>query len=456
MWSVKFSDKAYNLPLAQFRSFVKEQQLFTSGDKILAAVSGGRDSVVMALLLHAAGVKFSIAHCNFHLRDEESLADENFCRELAETLQVPFHKADFDTSAYAAALKISIQMAARELRYRWFEEIREEHQYDYIALAHHQNDSVETVLLNLVRGTGIAGMHGILPKRENIVRPLLFLTRNEIDEIVESNAIAYREDHSNFSSKYARNKLRLEVIPQLKELNPSLEETFEKNIARFASLETLLYSTVEKLRVELFASSDGCRYKINLEKLKQIKPLELLLYELFRPFNFNESVLKDLINTWNGQAGKVFFSSSHQLLLDRNELLLFPIDRSAKEIVKIRQGQKEVRWENSTLNSRVIPAVEFNPEVNPSTAYFDTDLLQYPLQIRSWIEGDWFFPFGMKGKKKLSDFFISEKISRAEKAEIPILVNGNGDVLWVCGYRSDDRYKVTSRTRKVTIFEVQN
>src|SRR5690606_7256715 len=276
-----------------------------------------------------------------------------------------------------------------------------------------------------------------------IVRPLLFLTRNEIDEIVESNAISYREDHSNFSSKYARNKLRLEVIPQLKELNPSLEETFEKNIARFASLETLLYSTVEKLRVELFASSDGCRYKINLEKLKQIKPLELLLYELFRPFNFNESVLKDLINTWNGQAGKVFFSSSHQLLLDRNELLLFPIDRSAKEIVKIRQGQKEVRWENSTLNSRVIPAVEFNPEVNPSTAYFDTDLLQYPLQIRGWIEGDWFFPFGMKGKKKLSDFFISEKISRAEKAEIPILVNGNGDVLWVCGYRSDDRYKVT-------------
>src|ERR1700761_1181499 len=225
------------LPVKNFTDFIEQNKLFGHNSKILAAVSGGMDSVLMPHLLKAAGFNFGIAHCNFQLRGDEALADQQFTKRLAAQLDVPFHTIDFDTKKYAAEKKISIQMAARELRYQWFDQISQQAGYDTIALAHHQNDAIETILLNLTRGTGIAGMHGILPRNGNLVRPLLFLRRDEIDELVKENKLGFVEDSSNASVKYARNKLRHEVIPKLKELNPSLEKTFDNNLRHFRDME---------------------------------------------------------------------------------------------------------------------------------------------------------------------------------------------------------------------------
>src|SRR3569833_38035 len=244
------------LPLERFREFITENDLFGHHDKILAAVSGGKDSVLMAHLLKASGFSFGIAHCNFQLRGDEALADKAFVFSLASELGVPIHSIDFDTKKYAADQKISIQMAARELRYQWFQQISQQYGYSVIALAHHQNDAIETILLNLTRGTGIGGLHGILPKNGNLVRPMLFLKREEIDGLIQSHQLNYREDSSNSSAKYARNKIRLKVIPKLKELNPALEETFERNLEHFRQLEILLRQKLDQLRNELLIEHD--------------------------------------------------------------------------------------------------------------------------------------------------------------------------------------------------------
>jgi tRNA(Ile)-lysidine synthase len=292
------------LPLKGFTEFIEHHGLFSRDSKILAAVSGGMDSVLMVHLLKAAGFSFGIAHCNFQLRGDESLRDQEFCNHLAEKLRVPFHSVSFDTSKYAADEKISTQMAARQLRYQWFEEVRQQSGYDLIALAHHQNDAIETILLNLTRGTGIAGIHGILPKNGALVRPLLFLSREEIEAIINDNDMAYVEDSSNASTKYARNKLRLEVIPKLKELNPALEETFEKNLQRFRDLEVLLELQVEQLKGKLFEFQDDDVH-IALEEIKKLEPQRLLLFKLLQEYGVNETIVDDLIQSLDKHPGSL-------------------------------------------------------------------------------------------------------------------------------------------------------
>ncbi|MGV3508361.1 MAG: tRNA lysidine(34) synthetase TilS [Sphingobacteriaceae bacterium] len=428
--------------------------MFSTNDKVLLAVSGGKDSVLMAHLFNEAHFTFGIAHCNFKLREEDSDEDENFSQKLAEQFGVPFFTTTFDTDAYSKQHKISIQMAARELRYRWFEEVRRDNDYQFIAVAHHQNDTVETVLLNLVRGTGIAGLHGIAAKRDKLIRPLLFLKREEIDGIIINNQLAYREDISNSSTKYARNKIRLEVIPKLKDLNPFLENTFEENSRRFKELEDFLNIQTKQLRKTIFQFNPSGDIKINLESLKELQPRKLLLYELFRPYNFSEYVLDDLISAWDGQPGKKFESSTHTLLLDRNSLILSAIRESKKTETLIYKNDHRIIWEAFTFQSGELDAgikMDFNSDI----AFFDEALLQFPLKLRHWNKGDYFYPFGMRGKKKISDFFTSLKLPLTEKERIPILENGNGDILWVAGYRSDERYKITSNTKKVFILEKQ-
>lgn len=441
-------------PLSKFLSFIELNKLFGPADKVLLAVSGGKDSVLMAHLFNEARFTFGIAHCNFKLRAKDSDEDENFTQKLAEQFGVPFFTTSFDTDAYARQHKISVQMAARELRYNWFEAIRKDNNYQYIAVAHHQNDTVETVLLNLVRGTGIAGLHGIAAKRDKLIRPLIFLNREEIDEIITSNQLAYREDLSNSSTKYARNKIRLEVIPKLKELNPFLENTFEENSRRFKELEDFLNLQTEQLRNRIFQYTSTGDIKINLVSLKELQPRKLLLYELFRPFNFSEFVLDDLANAWDGQPGKRFESSTHILLLDRNSLILSAIKETKNTASLIPKGNHTVKWEAFIFETRELNA-EIKLEFSTDAAFFDEALLQFPLKLRHWNKGDYFYPFGMRGKKKISDFFTSLKLPLTEKERIPILENGNGDILWVVGYRSDERYKITSHTKKVFILEKQ-
>ncbi|MBS1528055.1 MAG: tRNA lysidine(34) synthetase TilS [Bacteroidetes bacterium] len=440
------------LPVKRFTGFIEQHGLFDHDTKILAAVSGGMDSVLMAHLLQHAEYTFGIAHCNFKLRGEEADADQLFVKNLAASLGVPFHTIDFDTAGYAGSKKISIQMAARDLRYQWFGEISQRWGYGVTALAHHQNDAIETILLNLTRGTGIAGMHGILPKNGSLVRPLLFLKRVEIQEIVEKNGLAYVEDSSNSSAKYARNKIRLEVIPKLRELNPALEETFERNLGHFRNLEIVLANKLNELSDRLLVRR-GHEIDIPIEEVKKLRPQAFLLFGLLSEFGFNESTVHNIISSLDKHPGRVFESGNFSLVLDRQKLILSPKINEETRPAVINMGDRETYYGNYIL-SVLHDESPLIVRDNPMAVSVDAALLVYPLTIRSWEQSDYFYPLGMQTRKKLSDFFVGQKVPLHEKKQIPLLVNGNGDIIWIGGYRPDNRYKVSANTKKVTIFEL--
>lgn len=441
------------LPLPQFIAYIKKNALFEPTDKIVLAVSGGRDSVLMAQLFKLAGFQFSIAHCNFNLRGDESRRDEAFVKLLATTLEVPFDVAHFDTEAYAATHQLSTQMAARELRYNWFEKLRREIGYDYIALAHHQNDSIETVLLNLTRGTGISGMHGILPKRDKLIRPLLFLTRQEIDDLVEENNISFIEDSSNESGKYARNRIRLSVVPHLQELNPNLEQTFAQNMERFAETEELVQLVVSQLRTALMREDKGDCY-LPIAKIKALVPQKLLFFELLKPFQFRASVVNEILEALNKQSGTSFYSESHRVTIDREELIISPLEDKNEGHTLIHPQDKSAWIGEQEIALTYVEANVY--EASANKACVDVAKLIFPLVLRFRQEGDKFMPLGMKNFKKLSDFLIDSKVPLPQKEKIPLLVNGNGEIIWVAGWRQDNRYKVNATTKKVAIFELLN
>jgi tRNA(Ile)-lysidine synthase len=440
------------LPVKHFTDFIEQNNLFEHDSKVLAAVSGGMDSVLMAHLLKSAGFNFGIAHCNFQLRGDESLQDQEFCNNLAIQLGVPFHTTSFDTLKHVADQKISTQMAARDLRYQWFEQVRQQSGYTVIALAHHQNDAIETILLNLTRGTGIAGLHGILPKNGSLVRPMLFLKREEIQSLVDSCGLPYVEDSSNASVKYARNKIRLEVIPKLKALNPALERTFENNLAHFRDLELFLEQRVDALKKELFVHQ-GDEIHLQLADLKKLEPKRLLFFKLLQEYGFSETVIDDLISALDKHPGRVFESPGFRLILDRDRLILTKQNPHQHPEALINKNDHEVDFSGYKLAilRDDSPLIIKN---NPMAVSIDTDLLIYPLTLRPWQQGDHFYPLGMKSGKKVSDFFIDQKVPLHQKNEIPLLVNGNGDIIWIGGYRPDERYKVSDNTKKVTIFEL--
>ncbi len=439
--------------LNRLQQYIIEQNLFQVNEKILLAVSGGKDSVLMAHLFNKLGYSFSIVHCNFGLRKSESDRDEEFVKKLATEFKVSFYSKKFDTEAYAQNNRISIQMAARELRYQYFENVRKENQYYKIAIAQHQNDAIETVLLNLVRGTGIAGLHGIMSNRGYIIRPLMCFNQTEIQDLIKEFHISFVEDSSNASSKYMRNYIRHKVIPELKTLNQNLEETFNTNIKYFNQLEVFLQQQVHQIEEKLFIC-EGSEIRISIKELKALQPIELLVYELFKAFGFNSSMVASFIKVLDSQAGKQFLTQTHHILIDRdyvfvkhlmdinNEECDWPIEANSISF----QQKYFSRYEVETLSDLKLPK-------NKMIA--DASKLIYPLKLRMWKIGDSFIPFGMKKSKKLSDFFVGEKLSVFDKAQVLILVNGNGEIIWVCGKRSDERYKVESNTKKIIIFDMQ-
>jgi len=438
------------LPLKPFNDYIRQNSLFSPDQRILLAVSGGKDSVLMAHFFKQSGIDFGIAHCNFGLRGAESQRDEHFVRGLAALMEVPVFVTDFETKSYASAHQISTQMAARELRYRWFEEIRLANGFDYIAVAHHQGDVVETVLLNLIRGTGIAGLHGILSKRDFLIRPMLFLSRSGIDELIDKYAIDFVEDSSNLSGNYARNKLRLDVIPRLRELNPNLEQTFEQNIGRFAAAEIVLQQRVAQLRSEICEIQND-EIRISLEKIRELHPQAFLLFEILKEYNFRESVTEEIAEALNKQSGTSFYSATHRVTIDRADLLITKIPVENTRLLQVHRTDTDIYLGDRQIHISWVEGADFDNNVNK--AFVDTEKLIFPLVLRTWYKGDRFMPLGMKRYKNLSDFFIDQKVPLPQKEHIPILVNGNGDIVWVAGLRQDNRYKVTATTKKVAIFE---
>lgn len=437
----------------EFEAFVNEQRLFSKNDRILLALSGGVDSVVLAELLLELGYTFSAAHCNFHLRAEESNRDADFVIKWAERNGVELFVQDFDTYGYMQEKGISLEMAARELRYSWFENIMQENQIDYLLTAHHADDSAETFFINLLRGTGIAGLHGILPKNGNIIRPLLFATRKSILDYAESRNIQFVEDSTNSETKFLRNKIRHRVIPVLKEISPDFDSIIRKNIERLRDTETIFRSAIEKVKDEIIIREKE-NIKISIAELQRLHPIGIYLYEILSDYGFNESVVNNVSMVLDAESGKRFYSKTHCLLKDREYLLIYPIDKDEKET------NYSIDVEITSIIEPFKAKIEVLKELNfisvpkkANVAMLDMDLLNFPLELRHWKQGDSFVPFGMKKKKKLSDFFTANKYSLLDKERQWLLCSGN-EIVWVVGKRIDDRFKISNSTQSVLKIEI--
>ncbi len=438
--------------LEQLLNYIDKQKLWQPEEKVLAGVSGGIDSVVLAHLLHEAGIPFAIAHCNFRLRGSDSDGDEVFVKNLAKQLGVEIFVRRFDTRKFAEKHGISIQMAARELRKEWFGSLMKNEGFDAIATAHHLNDSLETVLFNLAKGTGIAGLKGIPPRQGNYIRPLMFATRQMIEKYANSHGIAWREDRSNETVKYHRNLIRHEVIPVLKKINPALESTFVHSMEKIIAASSVFNEVVHEKKAILLEST-GRGYRINKNKLLESHEFQIILYEILKPFGFNYSQTFNLVSALRSQPGKVFESQEYLLTLDREYLFIDPKSENKNGQKSIEERTREVTAGRIKLTFEKLNRKDVKLNADSNTAFLDYDKLEFPLVLRPWKKGDFFIPLGMKGKKKVSDFMIDEKIPLNLKNQVMVLQSGK-NLVWIAGYRIDDRYKITDKTRR--IYKVRN
>ncbi len=439
--------------LEDFIQFVQKENLFQPDDKILVAVSGGIDSVVLAKLFSLAKFNFGIAHVNFSLRGEESMADEVFVKKLAKTLKVPYHRIVYDTKAFAEKEKISTQMAARLLRYNWFEEIRQAFDYQYIATAHHQMDSAETVLINMTRGSGLAGFHGIPLKNGHLIRPMLFANQEQIFDFVVEKHLAWREDSSNESTKYQRNFIRHEIVPKFQEMNAAFEDTLAQTSERIRDIEAWIQEeyamwqeanitndTANNLFVQLNPSSAK-------EKVMQQRWLQSLA--------FNGDQITQIINHPNDKVGKIYESPLFRLNIDRQQWVISPKDQSEYKPILVQEEDELIDLGNQELHIYVEEkTADFKVPTESSIACLDADSLSFPLEIRKTQEGDWFCPLGMNSKKLISDFLTDKKVALNIKKTTLLMVS-QGSVAWIMGHRIDNRFKVSDKTETVMIFELK-
>jgi tRNA(Ile)-lysidine synthase len=440
--------------IKRFEKYYNNESLFSKTDRILLAVSGGRDSVAMVYLFHQAKLHFGIAHCNFKLRGKESDKDEQFVCDLAKKLKVPFYTTSFDTKTYVKKNKLSTQMAARELRYKWFAEIKEKNKFHYIATAHHKNDVAETLLINLTKGTGLSGLHGIKSKVGDVIRPLLCFNRTEIDNFIEENKLPFREDQSNAETKYVRNKIRHKIIPELEKINPSFVETIFNETQHFEQLEQLLESKINEDKKTCWKTLNDGTIEIEIDKLLNLRPLRTYLYYFLNPYGFNADDVVDVINSLNKQSGKQFYSSTHQLIKDRTKLILTTIQTNDKEEYTIEK-MEDFNTLPFVLNVKLFSKEKFKTiKKNKKVAYLNADKIKYPLVVRNWKTGDKFKPFGMKGTKKLSDFFVDEKFSLVEK-EITWILASTNKIIWVVGHRIDEDFRISEKTETILQLSVQ-
>ena len=417
--------------------YIEKEHLFSLDDKILVALRGGADSVALLYILHTAGYHCEAAHCNFHLRGKESDRDELFVRQLCERMEIHLHTIDFNTTQYATEKHISIEMAARELRYQWFEKIRKECQADVVAVAHHQDDSIETILLNLIRGTGITGLLGIRPRNGTIVRPLLCINREEIIRYLQNIGQDYVTDSTNLEDEYTRNKIRLNLLPLMQEINPSVKNSLIETSNHLNDVATIYNKVIDEAKIRII-TPEGIR----IDALLDEPAPEAFLFETLHPLGFNSAQIKDIANSLHGQPGKQFVSKEWRVIKDRNLLLLETI-RPEDESTLPYQLIKEER--------------EFTPDFRipreKETACFDADKLNEEIHCRKWQAGDTFIPFGMTGKKKISDYLTDRKFSISQKERQWVLCCGER-IAWLIGERTDNRFRIDETTKRVIIYKI--
>lgn len=434
-----------------FQEHISNNLNFLKEGKLLIAISGGLDSVVLAHLCHKLGLNISLAHCNFNLRGNESDADEEFVMQLAENLEIEVFIESFDTDYFARINSVSTQMAARELRYNWFHELAVQLKFDYILTAHHADDNLETFLINLSRGTGLDGLTGIPEINGKIIRPLLSFSRETIEAFAKDNKIKWREDSSNASTKYLRNKLRLDVIPILKEINPQLLQNLKNTQNYLQDSKIIINDRIEDILDHVKDLENETEIHFNCHKIKSLKNPKAYLFELLKDYHFTE--WQDVEDLLYAQTGKQVLSNTHRLLKNRDVLILTEIhlDQIEKEY-SISENENEKQISLGKLNFQDIESLI---EVNNSSILVDKDLLKYPLTVRKWEKGDYFYPFGMESKKKLSKFFKDEKLSLFEKENVWLLCS-NENVVWILNYRADNRFKITEDTQHILKISLKN
>ena len=431
--------------LDQFQLYINRYNLIAEGEKIILALSGGIDSMVLADLLQKTQVQFVAAHCNFHLRDVESDGDDWFVRKFAEKRGIQCFVKHFETEKYAANHGISIEMAARELRYTWFEQLRQQLGYDKIAVAHHADDQAETFFINLLRGAGLRGLKGMQPQNGVVIRPLLWASREQIRRYAAENHIVWREDHTNAESVFLRNKIRNQLLPVFDELQPDARQGLYKSLEHLAS-ENELYRELLKEKIDrIIVEKDGLQ---SIDKQYFVNNFQLL-FEWLRQYNFNTDQCRFIHEAMVSGIGNRYCSPTHQLVIGRDDLQLSEIKEDTDDEIQIEIGEEEVFSPIHLCFSRFERTDDFVIDKSPEVAQLDFDKIRFPLTLRHWKHGDRFHPLGMKGSKLLSDFFVDQKFTEWQKRNVWLLVSADGDILWVVGWRIDDRFKVTSETKSI-------
>jgi len=451
--------------LHKFKELWQEEfcQLTAANTRLLVAVSGGVDSVVLVDLLQRAGFDFVMAHVNFQLRGSESERDEQFVRSLADKYGNELLVKKFDTKLYAEEHKLSIQEAARVLRYDWFSEIlagwqlagnhRQTVQY-FIVTAHHADDNIETVLMHFFRGTGIQGMAGIQPllKERQLIRPLLGFRKNELQLYAAARDLSFVEDSSNASDKYTRNYFRNQLLPQIKEVYPQVEENLLHNIERFREIEEIYRQSVDQ-QVNRLLEVKGTEWHVPVMKWKQVKPLSTITWELISRFGFHAAQTAEVIKLLDGENGGYQLSPSYRIIRNRQWMIISPNHTATAQHIQIEERQAEVVFENgklliTTKSETFTHSLTHSFTHSPSEASFDASEIRFPLLLRKWKAGDYFYPLGMQKKKKLGKFLIDLKLSRTEKEQVWVL-ESDKRILWVLGYRIDNRFRITEKTKQV-------
>lgn len=429
----------------RFRQFIEKEKLFHERQPVLLTVSGGIDSVVMARLFARAGFSFSIAHCNFQLRSAEADADEQFVKDLAESLGVKYFSMRFDTSAYAEKNQVSIQMAARELRYAWFDKIAKEEGFQYIATAHHKNDSIETIIMNMAKGSVLDGLLGIPVKNGIIVRPLLWAEKKEIEAYAARENISCREDASNASDKYQRNLIRNRLVPLLEQINPDLVNSMYSAIAPRMEIDALFKKACWSKWDEVTTEKDDF---ISIELSSLIGIGSTMMYQWFQQYGFTQEQVHSLHACLFHTESKQFISPTHRIIKERNEVVLEALQSAREESFFIGQHTRDLNCSGFRLHIDELPLKDVKDLKNPSCACLDADKISFPLELRRWKHGDSFQPYGMRGRKLVSDYLIDIKSSQKEK-EVQYVLLSAGRIAWLAGKRIDDFFKVDGNTSRV-------